>query len=117
MEKIALNLVVLRSGDIEQAAEFYSHLGLHFTRHRHARGPEHFAAEVAGAVFELYPLAAESPGTLGTRVGFKVPSVDRAVAAVSHYPNAVLLKGQSSPWGRRAVIIDPDGHRVELTEG
>jgi hypothetical protein len=23
---------------------------------------------------------------------------------------------QDSPWGRRAVIADPDGHRIELAE-
>ncbi|RYD29752.1 MAG: glyoxalase/bleomycin resistance/dioxygenase family protein, partial [Verrucomicrobiaceae bacterium] len=44
MEPAALNLVVLRSRDMEHAADFYNRLGLEFSRHRHGKGPEHFAA-------------------------------------------------------------------------
>ena len=116
MNDIALNLVVLRSPDIARAAEFYSRLGLRFAQHRHGNGPEHFAAELLGGVFELYPLAADGPSTLGTRVGFKVPSVDAAISALSDYPNALVAAPRDSEWGRRAVIADPDGHRIELLQ-
>lgn len=47
---ITLNLVVLRSPDITRAAAFYSRLGLHFSKQRHGAGPEHYAAELPGAV-------------------------------------------------------------------
>lgn len=42
----ALNLVVLRSPDIERSVEFYSRLGLHFSPHKHGKGPEHYSAEL-----------------------------------------------------------------------
>ena len=116
MNNITLNLVVLRSPDIARAAAFYSRLGLQFSQHRHGSGPEHFAAELPGGVFELYPLAADGASTLGTRIGFRVPSVDAAIAALSDYPNAVVTAPRDSEWGRRAVVADPDGHRVELLE-
>jgi lactoylglutathione lyase len=111
-----LNLVVLRSRDLERAAAFYSRLGLSFAKHRHGNGPEHLSAELNGAVFELYPQASDGASTLGTRIGFSVLSVDEAVKAVSEFPEAVLSGAKDSEWGRRAVVKDPDGHRVELVQ-
>jgi predicted enzyme related to lactoylglutathione lyase len=116
VNNITLNLVVLRSSDIARAMAFYTQLGLHFTRHRHGSGPEHFAAELQAGVFELYPLTPDGPSTLGTRIGFRVPSLDTAIAALTAYPGAVVSPAKDSEWGRCAVIADPDGHRVELLQ-
>lgn len=117
MTNIALNLVVLRCADIEASAMFYTVVGLHFTRHRHGQGQEHYAAEFGAAVFELYPTNAKSEPSTGARVGFSVPSVDEAVQRVREkYPSAVVSVPSDSPWGRRAVLVDPDGHRVEVTQ-
>ncbi len=116
MDPVALNLVVLRSGDMERAAEFYGCLGLGFSRHRHGKGPEHFAAEAGGVVFEIYPLARDGSSTLGTRIGFSVGSLDDALEALAGFPAAVISPPADSSWGRRAVVADPDGHRVELTQ-
>ena len=116
MNHIALNLVVLRSTDMARSAAFYSRLGLQFTEHQHGSGPQHFAAELGGGVFELYPLSPDGPSTLGTRIGFSVSSLDSAVAALSDYPGAVISPPKDSEWGRRAVVADPDGHRIELLQ-
>ena len=116
MSNIALNLVVLRSSDIARSAAFYTCIGLQFSMHRHGNGREHFAAEMPGAVFEIYPLSPDGPSTLGTRIGFRVPSVDIALAALSGHPGAVVTLAADSEWGRRAVVADPDGHRVELVQ-
>ena len=70
-----MNLTVLRSPDIDRAAEFYSRLGLVFLKHRHGSGPEHDASCVDGFVFECYPLGKHAP-TIGTRIGFSVADVD-----------------------------------------
>ncbi len=81
-----------------------------------AQGPEHFAAELPdGAVFELYPVS-DGPSTLGARIGFRVPSVDEAIAALGDFPGAVVSAPRDSEWGRRAVVADPDGHRVEIVQ-
>jgi lactoylglutathione lyase len=116
MNNVALNLVVLRSTDMARAVEFYSRLGLSFARHQHGSGPEHYAAELGGGVFELYPQSPGGPSTLGTRIGFSVPSLDAAIAALSDYSAAIISPPKDSEWGRRAVVADPDGHRVELLQ-
>ena len=117
MSDITLNLVVLRSADLAGAAAAYRRLGLRLSQERHGDGPEYFAGEWPGGVVELYPLSPDAPSTLGTRIGFRVPSVDAALAALRDSPGAVRVPPRDSEWGRRAVVVDPDGHRVELVEG
>ena len=43
-------------------------------------------------------------------------AVDAAIAALTDYPDAVVTAPRDSEWGRRAVIVDPDGHRIELLQ-
>jgi predicted enzyme related to lactoylglutathione lyase len=109
-----LSLVVLRSSDIERAAEFYRVLGLTFTRHSHGSGPEHYTSKVNGLVFEIYPMTPKSSPTTGTRIGFSVDSVDEIVKILSGIGAEVLTPPTDSEWGRRAVLKDFGGHIVEL---
>lgn len=109
-----LNLVVLRSPDIHRAAKFYSAMGLLFTAHRHGSGPEHYASEVNGLVFEIYPLGAKSSPTAGMRIGFRVDDVDGVLGLLIEAGAELVTAPADSEWGRRAVVKDPDGHVVEL---
>lgn len=114
MSDTTLNLVVIRSADLDRAGQFYQLLGLGFAMHRHGNGPKHLSSEGGGVVFEIYPQSAAGDSTSGTRIGFSVSSVDRVLSLLGS--EAVLSSPQDSPWGRRAVIADPDGHRIELTQ-
>jgi lactoylglutathione lyase len=109
-----LNLIVLRSVDIERAASFYREMGLLFTRHSHGTGPEHYVSTVSGLVFEIYPMTAKSSPTTGTRIGFRVDNVDGIVDLLSRIGATVVTPPSDSEWGRRAVVKDFDGHIVEL---
>jgi lactoylglutathione lyase len=109
-----LNLIVLRSSDIDRAVGFYRAIGLLFTRHAHGSGPEHYSSEISGLVFEIYPQTPKSLPTVGTRIGFRVDSVDETVAVLSRLGAAVITAPADSEWGRRAVVQDSDGHIVEL---
>jgi lactoylglutathione lyase len=114
MGEVTLRLIVLRSPDMERTARFYELLGIHFERERHGSGPEHLAGQVGSTVLEIYPQA-DGSDSVGVRLGFGVPSVDAVVAAVSEAGENVVSTPQSSPWGYRAVVADPDGRRVEIT--
>ncbi len=109
-----VNLIVLRSPNIDRAASFYRELGLEFEKHAHGKGPEHYASEMGGLVFEIYPLSQSQPATTSTRVGFGVPSVDDLVPRLRSLGAEVVSGPQDSPWGRRAVVKDLDGHIIEL---
>jgi len=112
---VTLNLIVLRSRDLDRAHSFYRALGLSFVRHSHGSGPVHLASETAGQVFEIYPLTDQVAPTDSTRVGFAVPSVDATYASLMSAGGTSVAPPKDSQWGRRAVVADPDGHRVELT--
>lgn len=43
------------SDDVERTRSFYERLGLKFVREQHFGGPLHYAAQVGGDVFEVYP--------------------------------------------------------------
>lgn len=113
--EVRCNLVVIRSSDLDRSEKFYSALGLDFTRHSHGKGPVHLACERAGHVFEIYPIGKDGQETTAARIGFAVPSVDDAFVVSLAVGGSEVSAPQDSPWGRRAVVSDPDGHRVELT--
>jgi predicted enzyme related to lactoylglutathione lyase len=115
MPTARVNLLVLRFVDLDRAAAFYGQLGLNFKKHAHGTGPEHYASEDGGFVFELYPATPEQAATTSARIGFAVEDVDAAVAKLSGSAGAtIVVVPKDSEWGRRAVVADPEGHRVEL---
>jgi predicted enzyme related to lactoylglutathione lyase len=89
---------------------------LNFSRHRHGSGPEHFASEDAGGVFEIYPMREPDGPSRQVRLGFAIVDVRRTVAQLSAMGVEIVSTPAASPWGLRAVVADPEGHRVELTE-
>jgi catechol 2,3-dioxygenase-like lactoylglutathione lyase family enzyme len=110
-----LNLLVLRARDPQALARFYEGLGLSFVRERHGKGPVHMACSTPGATFEIYPQTEDS-ATTGTRIGFAVDNVDASYANALGARANGLRSPADSAWGRRAVVKDPEGHIVELTE-
>jgi predicted enzyme related to lactoylglutathione lyase len=108
-------LIVLRSSDLDRADRFYRLLGINFVHERHGTGPEHLACELGSVVLEIYPVQAGAT-TTALRLGFQVVSMAAALAGVCEAGAQLLVPPKESPWGLRAVIRDPDGHRIELTE-
>ena len=108
------NLIVIRSPDIDRAVTFYETIGMLFERHSHGKGPEHYASETCGFVFEIYPQRNGSANTANTRLGFSVDSVDDILGLLESLDVEVVSPAKDSQWGRRAVVRDLDGHTVEL---
>ena len=122
MKAMRLNLVVIRSPNIDQAVKFYELLGLTFEKHSHGSGPLHYATttDLGGLVFELYPeteTAVGAIGTTSTRIGFSgftAEELHRLVDQLEERNFKIVSPVKDSPWGLRAVVADGDGHRVEL---
>lgn len=111
-----LSLVVIRSQDMERLASFYAVLGLRFTKHRHGKGPEHLSSTIGETVFEIYPASDENESTTATRLGFSVLSLTEALGHLRELQATVLVEPSDTPYGRRAVVKDFEGHKVELYE-
>ena len=108
-----LSLVVLQSGDVEAATEFYRLLGLSFAPEQHGKGPRHYSANLGSLVLEIYPCQGSNSPT-PVRIGFRVPSLERTVEMLRSRGARIVHEAVDSQWGRRAVVEDPDGNRVEL---
>jgi len=101
--------------DPARSAAFYRELlGVEFVLHQHGHGPKHWTAEISGCVFELYPMSAHGAQTNWVRIGFSVPSLESVLARLT--PAEIRSPAADSEWGRRAVVVDPDHHAVELLE-
>jgi lactoylglutathione lyase len=71
---------------------------------------------VSGITFEIYPCTPKTLPTTSTRLGFRVSSVDATIDKLQKHGASIISPAKDSEWGRRAIVADPDGHRVELTE-
>jgi predicted enzyme related to lactoylglutathione lyase len=110
-----LSLLVLRAQDPTALVAFYSALGLVFVQEQHGEGPVHYAAYADSVVLEIYPKR-EGASTTAVRLGFRVPGLEGIVAALVTAGGVLRQAPTASRGGRSAVIKDPEGHTVELTE-
>jgi catechol 2,3-dioxygenase-like lactoylglutathione lyase family enzyme len=113
MKQPALNLVILRSADLERSARFYTALGLRLTHEKHGKGPEHLVATTARIVLEIYPQGRDyQPGAV--RLGFRVANLDALLPSLIEAGGSLLGSTQA---GRGWLLVaDPDGHQIELAE-
>lgn len=109
-----LVLLVIRTTDLPRLVAFYRSMEIEFTEHRHGTGPMHFAAELSGVVFEIYPAKTQEDVDRTTRLGFSVRELHTVVDSLQSLGAAVIKEPMQSEWGVRAVVQDPDGRFVEL---
>src|SRR5262245_7458176 len=119
MDAPSLSLLVLRTSQMQAALAFYQALGFSFVEEKHGSGPTHYSAQSGTTVVEIYPgeagpvLTRKSSGS--TMIGFAVASVESSVAAAQNLKCQIVTAPADSPWGRRAVVLDPDGRAFELS--
>ncbi len=107
-ETVSLNLVVIRSADLERSARFFAALGVELAREIHGSGPEHLAGRAGSVVLEVYP--SEGAGTTtGVRLGFCVQSIAKVLASLAKEGGVVLSPPNDSPWGLRLWWLTPTG--------
>jgi lactoylglutathione lyase len=113
----SLQLLVIKTLDPEKLSKEYELLGITFLRHKHGNGATHYAADLNGLIFEIYPL---SKGTtvvdISTRLGFTVQSLDILLNKLISSNWTIVSAAQYTEFGYSAVIQDNDGRKVELTE-
>ena len=109
MNQPSIKLVVIRSADIEATVAFYQSLGFTFTDEQHGNGPRHFAVEINGLVFEIYPTRKAEDVDRTTRLGFSLPDLYAAIHALRTQHAIVVEEPEPTAWGPRTVVRDPDG--------
>jgi len=110
-----INLMVIRTSNLERLRAFYSTLGLELVEERHGTGPVHYSCTMAGTVMEIYPT--KRPVTGGNRLGLRLQTPAAAIERLQlagYLPNgsAPLNRGTSS---QAFMVRDPDGNELELS--
>lgn len=105
---------MLVCADLERSRTFYRDvLGLKL---KSSREPHWVEFELEGnATLVLHPkseLVAVRPGSL--QLGFRVESVDRFIADCAAFKVPVFQDPYDEPFGRIAVIGDPDGYPIQI---
>jgi len=68
-------------------------------------------------VIEVYPLPDDGrPVDSSTRLGFAVENVAEVIQALAGIGTTVVKPPKETTWGLQAVVKDPDGRSVELTQ-
>lgn len=112
-----LNLLVLRTKDIELLKSQYALLGFNFEYHRHGNGPMHFSAETDGFVLEIYPLIKSmEKADNSLRLGFSVKNLNQIIQSLLNSDWKIVSEPTLTEWGYPAIIQDTDGRKVELKE-
>lgn len=118
----SVSAIVLWTARPREVVAFYGALGLPLLAEQHEDGPPHWACEIAGVHFAIHeqdegdspPPEYQSAGA--SLLGFEVDALDAVYLAAKTVGARVLIRPEEVPWGRRAVVLDPDGRTVELNE-
>lgn len=120
MNDARLNLIVLRAANIRSTAAFYQQIGLHFSQEQSRSSPVYFACVIGSTIIEIHPgQPGSAPGLKqagATRLGFATASLDQVLAHINPEAIRAVAKPQAAPWHKCAVLVDPDGRAVELTQ-
>jgi lactoylglutathione lyase len=120
MNDAALSLFVIRTSNLNACLDFYQRLGLVFVEEKHGAGPIHYSCSSNCIVFELYPRASHSTShdkqSGESRLGFNVASLKDVLSRLEEVQIQIIKPPSNTKWGRRAIVLDPDGRTVELNE-
>ncbi len=110
-----INLLVIKTEKPELLKRQYEMLGFVFDYHQHGNGPFHYASEINGFVFEIYPLTKSMTiADNSIRLGFEVENLKNVVDQLKSTNWTILSEVKETKWGLTALIKDLDGRKVEL---
>ena len=110
------NSLVLKTRQVDRLLAFYQTLGIEFTEELHAQGPRHFAGRVGEVVIEIYALKDEGTVDTSPRFGFSVGKLAEVIQALEAIDTLIVKRPTQTEWGYQAVVKDPDGRSVELSQ-
>ena len=111
-----LNLLVIKTNQLENLKNQYKLLGLEFEYHRHGKGAWHYATEIEGVVFEIYPVKSDSHVDNSIRLGFSIPKLSEKIEFLKSSTWKIISEPQQTEWGKIAIIQDLDGRKIELSD-
>jgi predicted enzyme related to lactoylglutathione lyase len=109
MAQTLLRAIIIRAENPERAAAFYIALGLAFTK------PSETSASYFLKQGEI-TLEIQAGLAQGARLQIEVANLDSAISGAGKFGGRLDGRPKTSSTGRRAVMLDPAGNRVDLVE-
>jgi catechol 2,3-dioxygenase-like lactoylglutathione lyase family enzyme len=110
-----LRLLVLRTANTEKLADFYRLFGMIFNYHQHDNSPFHYSALIGQCVFEIYPLSkSQIEADKHLRLGFEIDNFDQTIIKLKALQIPFSLEPTETEFVFLAIVVDPDGRKVEL---
>lgn len=110
-----IRLLVLRTRDTKLLADFYSLLGIQFEYHKHGNSPYHYSATIGLTVLEIYPLVKNQiEADKNLRLGFGIENFEQVMDKLNILQVDFAQEPTQTEFGFMAIIIDPDGRKIEL---
>lgn len=120
MSMVRVGAIIWTSSRLPEMLEFYSRIGIPLEPDTHKRDATHIAhyeADIDGihyAVFEKDSSTDDEGNEAATLVGFAVEDIAATLQLLNDLNPKVKKPLEETPWGKRIVILDPDGRSVEL---
>ena len=115
LTRMNIRLIVIRTADMQRLVAFYELLGLNWEYHRHGESPFHYSTEVNETVLEIYPLAKEQVGAdKNLRLGFGIERFEETMMLLKEKGVRFFSEPREADFGFSAIVIDPDGRKIEL---
>ena len=107
-----INLIVIKTQNVEISKSFYELLGINFQKEKHGNGPIHYSSNIDGVIFEIYPTKEENIANL--RIGLTIENIDLTCELLTKNGHSIISEPRKTDFGYTAVIIDPSGNKVEI---
>lgn len=97
---------------------FYRIIGLQFEASKVDKGTEIYKAYHHGLEFSLYSSkTVEKEKSPRLQLGFTIQNLDKIISELSQTSGITcLLDPMETEIGKRAIVLDPDGHAIELVQ-
>ncbi|QLY24272.1 VOC family protein [Bdellovibrio sp. KM01] len=115
---LVISSITINTGQLQNMLEFYSRVGFKFQMVRVDKGSEVYRAVHDGVEFSLYSLpTAQKAQVPSLQLGFQITELENTVADLAKVPGSLLILDPTEmPDGKKAIILDPDGHSIELCQ-
>lgn len=115
---LKLTSITLNTGHLEAMLNFYQILGIDFTETRVDKGSQVCRALIEGCEFSIYSAKSmEKSNTPILQISFLVSQLDEKVRQLCEVPGVICIMDPTPLTdGKKAIVLDPDGHSIELKE-
>ena len=98
--------------------EFYRLIGFEFKATKVDKGSEVYRAVHDGVEFSLYSIkSAQKAQIPSLQLGFQITDLEKTVTQLKNIPGTMcILDPTDMPDGKKSIILDPDGHSIELSQ-